>query len=290
MTIFSGASTALITPFKNGEVDFECLGRLIEMQISAGIRALVLCGTTGEAATLSEDEKAAVIEYSAKKIAGRVPLIAGCSSPSSECAARLAKKAREKGADAILTTTPYYNKCTPEGLYLHYKSVAEASEIPLIAYNVPSRTGMNILPCHYERLSEIDCLVAIKEASGNVAQCEDIISRYGDRFDLYSGCDELVCPIYAVGGKGVISVVSNLFPAKVARLCESWETGREKDAVRTQLELYPLICSLFLEVNPIPVKCAMAHLGLSEEEFRLPLCPMSEKNRSIMTEEIDRLK
>ena len=148
---------------------------------------------------------------------------------------------------------------------------------------------MNILPSHYGRLSEIDCLVAIKEASGNVSQCEDIISRFGDRFALYSGCDELVAPIYAVGGSGVISVVSNIFPAKMAELCRLWEAGNEKGAVRLQLELYPLICALFSEVNPIPVKCAMAHLGLSDEEFRLPLCPMSEKNREIMTGEVDKL-
>ena len=289
MKIFTGACTALITPFRNGEVDYECLGRLIEMQISAGISALVLCGTTGEAATLSEDEKGEVIGYCAEKIAHRVPLIAGCSSPSSECAARLAKNAKKRGADAILTTTPYYNKCTPEGLYLHYRLVADAAELPLIAYNVPSRTGMNILPSHYERLSEIDCLVAIKEASGSVSQCEEIISRFGERFTLYSGCDELVTPIYAAGGEGVISVVSNIFPEKMAQLCRLWESGNEKAAVRLQLQLYPLICSLFLEVNPIPVKCAMAHLGLSEEEFRLPLCPMSEKNRDIMTGEIDKL-
>lgn len=288
MKLFTGACTALITPFKNGEVDYGCLERLIEMQISAGISALVLCGTTGEAATLSEDEKSEIIGFCASKIGGRVPLIAGCSSPSSEYAARLAKNAQKKGADAILTTTPYYNKCTPEGLYLHYKSVAEA-DLPLIAYNVPSRTGMNILPSHYERLSEIDCLVAIKEASSNVSQCEDIVSRYGDRFTLYSGCDELVAPIYAVGGNGVISVVSNIFPAKMAELCKKWESGDEKTAVRLQLELYPLICALFSEVNPIPVKCAMAHLGLSDEEFRLPLCPMSEKNREIMTGEVDKL-
>ncbi len=289
MIIFTGACTALITPFKNGEVDYDCLGSLIEMQISCGVRALVLCGTTGEAATLSEKEKSEIIGFSATQIKGRVPLIAGCSSPSSECAARLAKNAKKMGADAILTTTPYYNKCTPEGLYLHYKSVATASDLPLIAYNVPSRTGMNILPSHYERLSEIDCLVAIKEASGSVSQSEEIISRYGERFTLYSGCDELVTPIYAVGGSGVISVVSNLFPRKMAELCEKWESGDEKGAVRIQLELYPLICALFLEVNPIPVKCAMSHLGLSDEEFRLPLCPMSEKNRDIMTGEVDKL-
>ena len=284
MKIFSGAATAMVTPLKDGKVDYESFGRLIEMQIDGGISALVINGTTGEAATLSEAEKTECVRFASEKVKGRVPVIAGASSPSSGFAAHLAREARRAGADAILATPPYYNKCSPYGLYLHYKTIAESADLPLIAYNIPQRVGMGIPIDAYERLLTIDNLVAVKEASGNLSIAENIASRYGERIDIYSGCDELTVPIYAIGGSGVISVASNVLPRKISELCSLWETGEAGRAARMQTELYPLMCALFLEVNPIPVKCALAEMGLIEEEYRLPLCRMSEGNREKLVE------
>ncbi len=284
MKIFSGAATAMVTPLRQGKVDYEGFCRLIEMQLSGGVSALVINGTTGEAATLSEDERSECVKVAKSMAKGKVPVIAGASSPSSEFAAKLAQSALRSGADAILATPPYYNKCSPYGLYLHYKTIAEAADVPLIAYNIPQRVGMAIPIDAYERLCTIDNLVAVKEASGNLATAESIAARYGERIDIYSGCDELTVPIYAVGGSGVISVVSNILPEKMAKLCALWEGGDEGGAVRLQIELYPLMCALFMEVNPIPVKCALAKMGLIAEEYRLPLCPMSEGNRAQLVE------
>lgn len=287
MLIFSGAATALVTPFRDGRVDYAALEKLIDMQLECGISAIVMNGTTGEAATMSEAEKEETVRFAVSRAGGRVPVIAGCSSPSSEYAAKLAKTAATAGASAILTVTPYYNKCTEEGLYLHYKTVADATDLPLVAYNVPSRTGYNIPISAYERLSAIDSLVAVKEASGSVVQAENIISRYQDRFVVYSGCDELIAPLYAVGAKGVISVASNVVPREVVELCKTCAEGALLTAARLQIALYPLVKALFLEVNPIPVKTALAALGLICDEYRLPMCPMSEAGKAILLAELE---
>lgn len=273
---FRGAATAVVTPFKNGEIDFSAFRRLIEMQTDAGITTLVICGTTGEAPSLTEKEKlslfAAAIEYSC----GKAKIIAGCGSPSTAFTCSLARQAEQLGVDAFLTVTPYYNKCTAEGLYLHYRTIADTVSLPIIAYNVPSRTGFDIPLEAYERLATIENLVAVKEASGNVSKAEAILSEFGRRFALYSGNDDLIAPIYALGGSGVISVISNVLPSETKTLCRLCEEGKSKEAARLQLYLLPLIRLLFTEVSPIPVKAALGMMGLCENELRLPLTPASE--------------
>ncbi len=274
---FRGAATAVVTPFKNGEIDFSAFRRLIEMQTDSGITTLVICGTTGESPTLTEKEKlslfAAAIEYSC----GKAKIIAGCGSPSTAFTCSLARQAEQLGVDALLTVTPYYNKCTAEGLYLHYRTIADSVSLPIIAYNVPSRTGFDIPLEAYERLATIENLVAVKEASGNVSKAEAILSEFGRRFALYSGNDDLIAPIYALGGSGVISVISNVLPSETKTLCRLCEEGKSKEAARLQLYLLPLIRLLFTEVSPIPTKAALNMMGLCENQLRLPLTPASEK-------------
>ncbi len=277
---FTGTATAVVTPMKNGEIDIEAFSRIIEMQISGGVCAAVICGTTGESPTLTESEKIALYKAAVETSGGRMKIIAGCGSPSTAFTVSLAKKAEELGADAILTVTPYYNKCSAEGLYLHYRSVAESVSLPVIAYNVPSRTGVDIPMEAYERLTDAENLVGIKEASGNVAKAEQIKSRFGDRFAVYSGNDDLISPLYAVGASGVVSVISNIMPRETAELCRLCEAGDMKGAARLQTYLYPIVRALFSDVNPIPVKTAMAFMGICSDEMRLPLSPMSENART----------
>jgi 4-hydroxy-tetrahydrodipicolinate synthase len=276
--MFKGAIVAIVTPFKNGEVDEEALRELIEFQIESGTDGIVPCGTTGESATLSHEEHDRVIEIAVDAVKKRVPVIAGTGSNSTKEAIRLTRHAHEVGADGALMVTPYYNRPTQEGLYQHYKAVAEEVPIPVIPYNVPSRTGTNLLPETDARLAKISNIVGIKEASGDLKQISKVIQLCGDDFDVLSGDDFTVLPILAVGGKGVISVVSNVAPADMAGLVDAFEAGDYAKAREFHFKMWPLMEALFFETNPIPAKAALSMMGKINYELRLPLCRMSDAN------------
>jgi 4-hydroxy-tetrahydrodipicolinate synthase len=276
--MFSGAITALVTPFKNGKVDEEALRQLIEFQIESGINGLVPCGTTGESPTLSHEEHDRVIEITIDAAKKRVPVIAGTGSNSTAEALRLTKHAFDAGADGVLIACPYYNKPTQEGLYQHFQLIAENVPIPVIPYNIPGRTGVNMSPELIARLSQIGNIVGIKEASGSLKQMNDVLELCGPDFDVLSGDDGLTLPLMAIGGKGVISVASNIVPADMASLTDAALAGRAADARALHAKMSPLFDILFVETNPIPVKAALALLGKIEYEYRLPLCPMSPAN------------
>lgn len=276
--MFSGAITALVTPFKNGKVDEEALRQLIEFQIESGINGLVPCGTTGESPTLSHEEHDRVIEITIDAAKKRVPVIAGTGSNSTAEALRLTKHAFDAGADGALIACPYYNKPTQEGLCQHFQLIAENVPIPVIPYNIPGRTGVNMSPELIARLSKIGNIVGIKEASGSLKQMNDVLELCGPDFDVLSGDDGLTLPLMAIGGKGVISVASNIVPADMASLTDAALAGRAADARALHAKMSPLFDILFVETNPIPVKAALALLGKIEYEYRLPLCPMSPAN------------
>ncbi len=271
-TVFRGVATALITPFRQGKIDFRALGRIIEQQEEGGVAALVVAGTTGEAPTLTYSEQAALVGYAATRTS--LPVIAGCGSNCTSHAVALAKSDYEAGASALLAVTPYYNKATAEGIVAHYFAIADATPLPLILYNVPSRTGFNLTPAMCAKLSEHERIVAVKEASGNIAACAEIAERCGDSLTLYSGNDDMILPLLSLGGAGVISVVSNIYPRLTADLCRAYEEGRTAQAADIQCRLMPAVRALFSHVNPIPVKSVMAARGLCTDEFRLPLCPL----------------
>ncbi len=275
-TVFKGAATALITPFKNNAIDYEEFGRLIDWQIAEGIDALVVCGTTGEASTLTDDEHRDAIEFAVQKVAGRVPVIAGTGSNDTDYAIDLTIFACEAGADAVLLVTPYYNKATQKGLIESFKAIADASTKPVILYNVPSRTGCNILPETALALAEHPNIVAIKEASGNISQIAELAALTKGKLDIYSGNDDQIVPILALGGKGVISVLSNPMPRATSEICHRFFEGDIQGSLDLQLELLPLINALFCEVNPIPAKAAMAAMGFGENSLRLPLTTMEK--------------
>ena len=288
--LFLGAATALITPFTKDGVDFTAMGRLIDWQIDEGIDALVVCGTTGEAPTLKDDEHQELIAFTVERVAGRIPVIAGVGSNDTEHAVMMAAFACEAGADGLLVVTPYYNKTTQRGLIRSYERIADASTKPIILYNVPSRTGVDIQPETYAALADHPMISGIKEANGNISRIVETMSLVGDRLDLYSGNDDQIVPIMAMGGKGVISVLSNVLPAKTAELCRRFREGDVKGSAAMQKELFPLIKVLFSEVNPIPVKAAMAAMGFCEERVRLPLVEMSEMNRRGLLVELEKRK
>ncbi|MDD2445636.1 MAG: 4-hydroxy-tetrahydrodipicolinate synthase [Clostridia bacterium] len=280
MTIFNGSATALVTPFsESGEsVNFNALKDLIDFQIENGTKALVILGTTGEASTISLDERIKIIDCAVKHVGGRVPVIAGAGSNDTQTAIENSKAYEKLGADALLIVTPYYNKSTQKGLIAHYTTIAENVNIPIILYNVPGRTGVNILPSTVKTLSEYKNIVGIKEASGNMEQISEIIRICDKKFKVYSGDDGLIVPILSIGGSGVISVVSNIVPNIVNELCESFfkdEISKSKDL---QLLLNPLIKAMFIEVNPIPVKTALNLMKKSAGGLRLPLTEMSDEN------------
>ncbi len=281
-TVFTGAATAIITPFKNGEIDFDAFGKLIEWQISQGIDAIVAVGTTGEGPTLTDAEHKAVIRFCVEKVGGRVPVIAGTGSNDISYSIELTKYACEVGADAMLLVTPYYNKTTQQGLIASFTSVADVSTKPCILYNVPSRTGCNITPETYAVLAEHPNIVAVKEAGGDISQVAKTAQLCGDKLDIYSGNDDQIIPIMSLGGKGVISVLSNLVPKETSRMCHLYAEGKTQEALQMQLKYLSLINALFCEVNPIPVKAAMAAMGFCENTLRLPLIPMSVKNEEIL--------
>ena len=276
--MFKGAIVAIVTPFKNGEVDEEALRELIEFQIENGTDGIVPCGTTGESATLSHEEHDRVIEIAIDAVKKRVPVIAGTGSNSTREAIRLTKHACEAGADAVLMVSPYYNRPTQEGLYQHYKTVAEEVPIPIFPYNVPSRTGSNVLPETLARLSTISNIVGVKEATGDLKQISKVIDLCGDDFIVLSGDDFTVLPILEVGGKGVISVASNVAPADMAGMIDAFEAGDKTKARELHYKMRPLMDALFFETNPIPSKASLFMMGKIEYELRLPLCRMSDAN------------
>ena len=277
-SIFEGAATALITPFKNGQIDYECLKALIEDQISGGIDALVIAGTTGEAATLDHEEHCELLKRSVEYVAGRVPVIAGPGSNDTAYGIELSKYACEVGCDALLLVTPYYNKATPKGLIESFLATAEATTKPIILYNVPSRTGVNITLPVYKELAKHERIVGVKEASGNLSAIAELIAECGDAYDVYSGNDDQIVPIMSLGGKGVISVFSGILPRETHDLCAACLAGDFKTGAEMQLKYLKLMNTLFCEVNPIPVKTASALLGLCGGELRLPLSQMEESN------------
>lgn len=279
--VFTGAAVAIITPMNaDGSVNFEELGRIIDDQIAHGTDAIVICGTTGESPTLSDEEHTACIRYAVKQAAGRVPVIAGTGSNDTKYAIWLSQQAQADGADALLLVTPYYNKTSQAGLVAHFTAMAEAGGIPVILYNVPSRTGLNIAPETALELSKHPLINGLKEASGNISQVAKIAQLCGDDLNLYSGNDDQVVPLLSLGGKGVISVVSNVKPELVHNCCKAWFEGDTARARALQLEMLPLCEALFCEVNPIPVKYAMNVLGWNAGECRLPLVEPSDEHKT----------
>lgn len=281
-TVFKGVATALVTPMSAAGVDYETLGRLIDWQIDEGVNALVIAGTSGEGSTLSDDEHREVLRYSAERVAGRVPVIAGTGSNDTAYAIDLTRCACEVGCDAMLLVTPYYNKATQRGLIESFTAIADASTKPCILYNVPSRTGCNLLPQSCAVLAEHPNIVGIKEASGNISQIAEIAALTRGKLDLYSGNDDQIVPLLSLGGSGVISVVSNILPKKTVELCDRFFAGDVAGSAELQLDLLPLINSLFCEVNPIPVKAAVAALGFGENYVRLPLTAMEPEHEAAM--------
>ena len=277
-TVFEGVATALITPLDENGIDYELFGKFIDWQIESGVDALVACGTTGEASTLSEQEHMDAIKYAVERTAGRVPVIAGTGSNDTEFALELTRFACEAGADAVLVVTPYYNKATQNGLIKMFSTIADESTKPVILYNVPSRTGVNIAPKTCAALAEHDNIVAVKEASGNISQIAEIAHLVRGKMDLYSGNDDQVLPVLSLGGKGVISVLSNIMPKETCEICRRFFAGNVKGSAELQLDLLPLIDALFCEVNPIPVKAATAKMGFCKNYLRLPLTTMEEAN------------
>ncbi len=286
--MFKGAIVAIVTPFKDGKVDEDALRELIEFQIESGTDGIVPCGTTGESATLSHEEHDRVIEITVDAVKKRVPVIAGTGSNNTTEAIRLTRHAYEAGVDGTLLVTPYYNKPTQEGLYQHYKTVAETVPVPIVLYNVPGRTGINLLPETDARLSKISNIVGIKEASGDLKQVSKIIELCSDDFAVLSGDDFTVLPILAVGGKGVISVVSNIIPEDMAAMIDAFNEGSLDKAKEFHYRMRPIMDGCFLETNPVPVKAALAMMGKIAYELRLPLCEMSDVNygklKKIMTD------
>ena len=279
-TIFEGAATALITPLTPDVVDYENFGRLIDWQIDAGIDALVIAGTTGEGSTLTDEEHREVLDYAVKRAAGRVPMIAGTGSNDTAYAIDLTKFACDIGYDAMLVVTPYYNKATQKGLIKMYEAIADASTKPLVLYNVPSRTGVAIQPATYAALAEHPMIAAIKEANGDISKIAETIALVGDKLDVYSGNDDQIVPVLSLGGKGVISVLSNLIPAETSQMVKKFLSGDVRGAAKMQLDYLELINTLFCEVNPIPVKAAMNEMGFCSNDIRLPLTEMEDGNRA----------
>lgn len=283
-TIFKGAATALITPTTEEGVDYAALEKLLDWQVSEGIDGLVICGTTGEGSTLTDEEHRQVLRFAAETVKGRVPLIAGTGSNDTAYACELTRFACELGYDAALCVTPYYNKTTQKGLIAMYTAIAESCDLPLILYNVPSRTGVGIEPATYAALADVPNITAIKEANGNISKIVETAALVGDKLDIYSGNDDEIVPILACGGKGVISVLSNPAPKATSQLCKKFFAGDIAGAMADQAKYLPLIRALFSEVNPIPVKAAMAAMGYCKDFLRLPLVPMEKAHKENLLE------
>lgn len=289
MAIFTGAGVAIITPFnEDGSINFEAFGEIIEAQIAGGTDAIIVCGTTGESSTMTDEEHVATIKYCVEKVAGRVPVIAGTGSNCTREAVNISVKAEEVGADGLLCVTPYYNKCTQEGLYQYYKAISDAVNIPIIMYNIPGRTGTTIQPETAVRIAkEVENVVAVKEASGNISAVAKLAALADGCIDIYSGNDDQVLPILSLGGKGVISVWSNVAPKKVHDMVSAFLEGDVKTATDIQLEAIDLIDALFCEVNPIPVKAAMNMLGYNAGILRAPLTELSDAHKEVMKKALE---
>ena len=288
--LFTGCGTALITPFSDGEIDFEAFGRLIDRQLAAGTDALIVCGTTGEPATLTQDEKDALLAFALRRAAGRVPVIAGTGTNCTKISVGQAVRAENLGADALLVVTPYYNKATQQGLIAHYAAIAAAVRLPIILYNVPSRTGVNLLPETAAQLMEQENIMGIKEASGDLSQFAELSRLCGGRLALYAGTDDQTLPMLSLGAQGVISAAANAVPEEMHHLVSAWFEGDVRGSCAMQLSLLPLLRLLFSEVNPIPVKAALELLGLCRAELRLPLTRLSEEKWEPLRAELEHLE
>ena len=286
MAIFEGSGVAIVTPFRDGKIDYDSMRSLLEWQVEEGTNAIISCGTTGEASTLTDDEQIDVIKFMVDVIGGRIPVIAGVGSNHTEHGVELTKRADAAGADALLHVTPYYNKASRIGLIEHYKAMAEATALPILLYSVGARTGLNIEPSVCEELAAVNNIVGIKEASGNISQVVEIARRAPEGFDLYSGNDDMNVPLLSVGGKGVISVLANIAPKDTHDMVRKFFDGDIKGSYEIQLRAKPLIDALFIEVNPIPVKAALSMMGKCAYEYRMPLCQMDEANYKKLEKEM----
>lgn len=286
MSIFKGSGVAIVTPFNETGVNFDELSNLIEWHIKSKTDAIIVCGTTGEATTMTEVEKKETIKFVVDKVNKRIPVIAGTGSNNTASAIAMSKWAEDIGVDGLLVITPYYNKTTQKGLVKHFKAVSDAVNTPIIIYNVPGRTGLNITPSTLKELCEDKNIVAVKEASGNISQIAEIKALCGDKLDIYSGNDDQIIPILSLGGIGVISVLANIIPEDVHNMCELYFSGKVNKALKIQLDSLALTNALFIETNPIPVKTAMNLMNMKVGELRLPLCEMSENNLEVLKKEL----
>lgn len=283
-TLFRGVCTALATPFKDGGIDWAALAELIEIQVAGGVAAICLCGTTGEAATLSDGERLQLVARAGELIGGRCDYVVGVGSPSTVRSVSYARFAAANGADALLVVTPYYNKGTHDGITRHFHTIADSTDLPVILYNVPSRTGVDLTVGHLTEIAAHPNIRGLKEAGDSVSKLADFMAALGGKMQLYAGNDAAILPTLALGGSGVVSVLSNILPGEVADICRLFEEGKTEEARRLSLALLPLTHLLFAETNPAPLKCALSLLGLAEEEIRLPLSPVSETLREKMRE------
>lgn len=288
MALFKGSGVAIVTPFDENGVNFKKLQGLLEWHIKSGTDAIIVCGTTGEASTMSEVERKEAIKFTVDTVNKRIPVIAGTGTNNTAASIAMSKWAESIGVDGLLIITPYYNKTTQKGLVEHFKAINDSVNIPIIVYNVPGRTGMNISPKTLLEISNFKNIVAIKEASGNISQVAEYKALCGDKIDIYSGNDDQIIPILSLGGIGVISVVANIIPREVHEMCKLYLDGNTKEALEIQLKTLSLTNSLFIETNPIPVKTAMNLMGLNVGELRLPLCSMSENNLNVLKEELSK--
>lgn len=287
MTIFKGSGVAIVTPFKDGEINYEKLGELLEWHIQESTDAIIICGTTGETATMTEDEQRSAIKFAVEKVNKRIPVIAGTGSNNTAKAVKMSQYAEEVGADALLVVTPYYNKTTQRGLVEHFLAIANSVNTPIITYNVPGRTAINLLPATLLELSKHPNIVAVKEASGDISQVAEILRICPEDFAVYSGNDDSIVPLLSLGGKGVISVVANILPKDTHDMVMNYLEGNVDAARKLQLDMKPLIDALFIEANPIPVKTAMNLMGMEVGDLRLPLVDMSEGNKAKLIEEME---
>ena len=282
--LFEGSGVAIVTPFKDGKINYDAMGNLIEWHIENKTDAIIVCGTTGESATMSDEERKTAIKFVVDKVNKRIPVIAGSGSNNTAYSVELSKYCQEVGADGLLVVTPYYNKSTQDGLIKHFTTIAESVDLPIILYNVPGRTGVNIKPTTVEKLSKVKNIVAIKEASGDISQVAEISRLCGDDFAIYSGNDDQIVPILSLGGSGVISVLANVLPKETHDIVEKYLSGDVEESRKLQLRLNELVNSLFIEVNPIPVKAAMNLMGLEAGELRLPLVEISEASLKVLAD------
>lgn len=286
MSLFKGSGVAIVTPFNETGVDFKKLEELLEWHIKSSTDAIIVCGTTGEASTMSEQERKETIKFTVDIVNKRIPVIAGTGTNNTAASINMSKWAESIGVDGLLVITPYYNKTTQKGLVEHFKAIATSVKTPIIVYNVPGRTGMNITPKTLKELCQFDNIIAVKEASGNISQIAEIKALCGDRLDIYSGNDDQIIPILSLGGVGVISVLANIIPKDTHDMCELYLAGKTKEALKIQLDSLALTNSLFIETNPIPVKTAMNVLGMNVGDLRLPLCDMTDANLEVLKKEL----